>query len=102
MDSHKTHKAFVQMVKWLEPTSGHNECCNTPSPHSVPACDLSSAVGSFYIGLYCPFWQLYVRRLSACLLIRTRSFTELGINLYSVVYSIYFTARTPLYLTRNL
>ena len=23
MDSHKTHKAFVQMVKWLERTSGH-------------------------------------------------------------------------------
>ena len=26
MDSHKTHKAFVQMAKQLEQTSGHNDC----------------------------------------------------------------------------
>ena len=28
MDSHKNHKAFVQMAKQ---TSGHNECCSAPS-----------------------------------------------------------------------
>ena len=33
-------KVFVQFAKWLEQTSGHNECCSAPSPHSVPACDL--------------------------------------------------------------
>ena len=35
MDSHKTHKAFVQMAKRLERTLGHNECCSAPSPPSV-------------------------------------------------------------------
>ena len=30
MDSHKTHKAFVQMAKRLEQTSGYNECCSEP------------------------------------------------------------------------
>ena len=40
MDSHKTHKAFIQMANWLEQTLGHNECCSVPSPCSVPAWDL--------------------------------------------------------------
>ena len=48
----------------------------------------------------CLVWALLYKNLSplfgscmsACLLIRTRSFTELGIYLCSVVYSIYFTA----------
>ena len=31
MDSHKTHKAFVQMAKWLEQTLGHNEYRSAPS-----------------------------------------------------------------------
>ena len=40
MDSHKNHKAFVQMAKWSEGTLGHNECCSARSPRSVPAWDL--------------------------------------------------------------
>ena len=32
MDSHKTHKTFVQMDKWLKQTLGHKECCSAPSP----------------------------------------------------------------------
>ena len=40
MDSHKTHKAFVQMAKWLERTSGHNKCCSAPGPFSALACEL--------------------------------------------------------------
>ena len=40
MDSHKIHKAFVQMAKQLEQMSGHSECYSAPSPHSVPVCDL--------------------------------------------------------------
>ena len=35
MDSHKNHEDFVQMVKQLEGTLGHNECCSVPSPCSV-------------------------------------------------------------------
>ena len=35
MDSHKNHKAFVQMDKQLERTSGPNECYSAPSPRSV-------------------------------------------------------------------
>ena len=35
MDSQKTHKAFIQMGKWLKGTSGHNECCSAPSPCSL-------------------------------------------------------------------
>ena len=30
IDSHKTHKAFVQMAKRLERILGHNECCSVP------------------------------------------------------------------------
>ena len=40
MDSHKNHKAFVQMAKRLERKSGHNECCSAPSSCSIPAWDL--------------------------------------------------------------
>ena len=40
LDSQRTNKAFVQMAKWLEQTSGHNECCSVPSPFLVPALDL--------------------------------------------------------------
>ena len=36
MDSHKTHKAFVQMAKRLERTSNHNEFCSEPSTRLVP------------------------------------------------------------------
>ena len=35
MDSHKTHKAFIQMAKRLDRMSGHNECCSAPSPRTV-------------------------------------------------------------------
>ena len=31
MDSHRTHKALVQMAKRLEPKSGHNLCCSAAS-----------------------------------------------------------------------
>ena len=44
MDSHKTHKAFIQMAKRLERTSGHNEYCSAPSLHLVPACDLCERI----------------------------------------------------------
>ena len=40
MDSHNTHKAFIQTVKGLERMSDHNECCSMPSSHSVPTCNL--------------------------------------------------------------
>ena len=40
MDSHKNHKAFVQMAKRLEHMLGHNECFSATSPCSVPALDL--------------------------------------------------------------
>ena len=40
MDSHKTHKAFIQVAKRLEGMSGHNECCSAPSLCWVPACVL--------------------------------------------------------------
>ena len=40
MDSHKNQKAFVQVAKWIEWTSDHNECCSAPSPRSFPACNL--------------------------------------------------------------
>ena len=40
MDSHKNHEASVQMAKWLEQMSDHNECCSAFSPQSVFALDL--------------------------------------------------------------
>ena len=40
MDSHKNHKALVQIAKRIEWTSGHYECCSLPSPHLFPSCDL--------------------------------------------------------------
>ena len=33
-------EAFVQMAKWIEWMSGHNDCCSAPSPHSFNDCDL--------------------------------------------------------------
>ena len=40
MDSHKSHKAFIQMAKQFERMSSCNEWCSAPILNSFPACCL--------------------------------------------------------------
>ena len=43
MDTHKNHKAFVQMANRIERTSGHNECCSVLA--ELPCSETAVAIG---------------------------------------------------------